>query len=725
MLLTGVQDEKATLGNVASVSSFSIKATAKSFAILSSSLYSNKIRAIVQELGANAKDSHKEAGKEDVPFEVHLPSIYEPFFHIRDFGVGLDHEQVMNLYTTYFASTKNDSNDYVGALGLGSKTPFSYTTNFSVIAIKNGRQGVYTAFIDDNGIPSIALMSETTTEECNGVTISFSVNSNSDMRAFKDEVISVYSYFKVKPNIIGDQKVTFQTVNYIQENIIPGVHLTRRNPSNALMGEISYPIDRSQFNHNPVFERLLNCGLTIEFNIGELDIQANREGLSYIALTKQNIETKLKCLSESLVTILEKDLQTTVNLWEQAKFLIEKKREVLWEPAVVAYLKKHPSPLFSNNAWLFDIWDDKAAAHNIYIESYHLLPGRMHAIKGKNRNVTNTAWQADAASKNLFVIGDLKKGNVQRAKFAMKRIVHSAHAFLMLPNDPSLPMDVDGFLKELHNPTSIIKASDVKIETNKTANKTLNNDVLILTKDSNSRGQEKTYWASCNMSFDDCEDDEDDSDAAISQDDDTVFCYVDLSKNTITSTHAFFDRYNIDQVYGICGGCGIPKIRDLAIYGVRKNAKKFVLELSNWIPFEEYMKQCVSAITEDEVKLVLNRKYLSDNLIKENIDVKHLIKDPNSPFLGFVETFKDIKVSYGQPQHLDILFSMFGTEDQQKQYKKWVDDYELALRRAAQTYPLLDQMARRYSSIPKELRAEYINDLDELNTLRQQREINK
>lgn len=725
MLLTGVQDEKATLGNVASVSSFSIKATAKSFAILSSSLYSNKIRAIVQELGANAKDSHKEAGKEDVPFEVHLPSIYEPFFHIRDFGVGLDHEQVMNLYTTYFASTKNDSNDYVGALGLGSKTPFSYTTNFSVIAIKNGRQGVYTAFIDDNGIPSIALMSETTTEECNGVTISFSVNSNSDMRAFKDEVISVYSYFKVKPNIIGDQKVTFQTVNYIQENIIPGVHLTRRNTSNALMGEISYPIDRSQFNHNPVFERLLNCGLTIEFNIGELDIQANREGLSYIALTKQNIETKLKYLSDSLVTILEKDLQSITNLWEQAKFLIEKKREVLWEPAVVAYLKKHPSPLFSNNAWLFNIWDDKAAAHNIYIESYHLLPGRMHAIKGKNRNVTNTAWQADAASKNLFVIGDLKKGNVQRAKFAMKRIVHSTYAFLMLPVDPSLPMDVDSFLKEIHNPTSIIKASDVKIETNKTANKTVNNDVLILTKDSNSRGQEKTYWASCNMSFDDCEDDEEDSDAAMSEDDDTVFCYVDLSKNTITSTHAFFDRYNIDQVYGICGGCGIPQIRDLAIYGVRKNAKKVVLELSNWIPFEEYMKQCVSAITEDEVKLVLNRKYLSDNLIKENIDVKHLIKDPNSPFLGFVETFKDIKVSYGQPQNLDILFSMFGTEDQQKQYKKWVDDYELALRRAAQTYPLLDHIARRYSLIPKELRAEYINDLDELNTLRQQREINK
>lgn len=714
MLLTGVQDEKATLGNVTSVSSFSIKATAKSFAILSSSLYSNKIRAIVQELGANAKDSHKEAGKEDVPFEVHLPSIYEPFFHIRDFGVGLDHEQVMNLYTTYFASTKNDSNDYVGALGLGSKTPFSYTTNFSVTAIKNGRQGVYTAFIDDNGIPSIALMSETTTEDCNGVTISFSVNSNSDMRAFKDEVASVYSYFKVKPNITGDQQVTFQLVNYIQENIIPGVHLTRRNISNALMGEISYPINRSQFNHNPVFERLLSCGLTIEFNIGELDVQANREGLSYIALTKQSIENKLKLLSDSLVSVLEKDLQSITNLWEQAKFLIEKKREALWDPVVTAYLKTHPSPLCSNNVWLFNICDEKAATYNICIESYHLLPGRMHAIKGKNRNTTNTAWQVDVASKNLFVVGDLKKGNVQRAKFAMKRIVHSTYTFLMLPNDPSLPMNVDGFLKEIHSPTSTIKASDVKIETNKTANKPLNNDVLILTKDSNTRGREKTYWASCNMSFDDCEDD------------DTIFCYVDLSKNTITSTHAFFDRYPVDQIYSICDECGIPKIRDLAIYGVRKNAKKFVSELSNWIPFEDYMNRCVSAITEDEVKLVLNRKYLSNNLIKENVDVKHLIKDPNSPFLGFVETFKDIKVSYGQPQNLDILFSMFGTEDQQKQYKKWVDDYELALRQAARTYPILDQTARRcYFSIPKELRAEYINDLDELNTLRQQREINK
>ena len=125
-------------------SNFSIEASAKAFFILSDGLYSNKIKAVIRELSTNAYDSHVDAGCPETPFEVHLPTQMEPHFHVRDFGVGLSHEDCMKLYTTYFYSNKTDRNDSVGCLGLGSKSPFAYVDSFTVESYYEGTYRVYT-----------------------------------------------------------------------------------------------------------------------------------------------------------------------------------------------------------------------------------------------------------------------------------------------------------------------------------------------------------------------------------------------------------------------------------------------------------------------------------------------------------------------------------------------------------------------------------------------------
>lgn len=141
MIVNNTPEHKAVLSNVADTGEFKIKTSSRAFQILSSGLYANKIRAIIRELSCNAIDSHVAAGKLDTPFEIHLPNSLDPYFSIRDFGTGLNRDQVNNIYTTYFESTKTNSNDYIGALGLGSKSPFSYTNNFTVTAIKDGKKG--------------------------------------------------------------------------------------------------------------------------------------------------------------------------------------------------------------------------------------------------------------------------------------------------------------------------------------------------------------------------------------------------------------------------------------------------------------------------------------------------------------------------------------------------------------------------------------------------------
>jgi len=100
MKLNTEQNDIVKIGNFGETGVFNIQASAKAFKILSDGLYTDKIQACIRELSCNAYDSHVAAGKADVPFKVHMPTILEPFFSVQDFGLGLSHDDIMHLYTT-------------------------------------------------------------------------------------------------------------------------------------------------------------------------------------------------------------------------------------------------------------------------------------------------------------------------------------------------------------------------------------------------------------------------------------------------------------------------------------------------------------------------------------------------------------------------------------------------------------------------------------------------
>ena len=111
-------------------SSFSIAMNAKAFRTLSDSLYQNKIGSIVREICCNAVDGHIANGNV-APFSVHLPDAFEPWFSVRDYGIGLSPNAIETVFTKYFESTKDQSNEMIGSFGLGAKSPFSYSDNFT------------------------------------------------------------------------------------------------------------------------------------------------------------------------------------------------------------------------------------------------------------------------------------------------------------------------------------------------------------------------------------------------------------------------------------------------------------------------------------------------------------------------------------------------------------------------------------------------------------------
>lgn len=189
------------IGNVTEEAQFRMKTSQKAFQILSD-LYSDKPLAVVRELGCNAADSMTAAAKANQPFNIHLPNSLEPWLTIQDFGTGISHNDIYDIYTVYFASTKTNSNSQIGCLGLGSKSPFCYTDNFSVTSIVNGEKRIYNAYFNESGTPAIALMSTDITNEKNGVAIQIPVKSG-DFNDFIEAVKKAFRFFDVKPTITG------------------------------------------------------------------------------------------------------------------------------------------------------------------------------------------------------------------------------------------------------------------------------------------------------------------------------------------------------------------------------------------------------------------------------------------------------------------------------------------------------------------------------------------
>lgn len=304
---------------------FQIKASREAFQILSSGLYQDKILAIIRELSANAYDSHVEAGKVTTPFDIHLPTNFEPYFTIRDYGVGLSDPDVKELYTTYFSSNRSNSNSFVGAMGLGSKSPFCYTTGFTLISIFGGKKRSYSAFIGDQGTPQILLLSEedATEGESTGLEVSFPVKSQ-DVWEWENKARIALEFFNPKPNLNFRLDIVKQ--NYVMKTDKWGL---RRNPithhtstNRAIQGMVQYSVGNIDLSRMDSLERKLNkLPIDIFFEIGELSVAASRETLSNDDRTIKNVLAALNSIKTDMVAETKKKIAECQSYW-QARILI-------------------------------------------------------------------------------------------------------------------------------------------------------------------------------------------------------------------------------------------------------------------------------------------------------------------------------------------------------------------------------------------------------------------
>lgn len=394
-------------------SKFSIEASSKAFFILSDGLYSNKVLAVVRELSTNAYDSHVDAGKPNTPFDVHLPTALEPVFFIRDYGTSMNHDSCMQLYTTYFRSTRNNSNDAVGCLGLGSKAPFAYADSFTVEAYLNGKKRIYNAYKNEDGSPVFSLMDEIDTNEPNGIKVSIQVNSY-DINRFHREAETVYQFFKVKPNFIGE-KITFKNV----KKVLTGDNWYFDDESGEnliIMGQIAYPLDYNQLMHDNNREAKFvqySDGLRIFVKIGDVDITPSRESLSYSKDTKTNIKNIISSIISDISTKIEDQIKNQTSLFKARMTYVQISDQCSSIKNAVESLQKsiewNGQKLFDNIINESVVLKDKISMDLLY-KSYY------------RKKVTNSKNIETMIFKNNMniVIDDLTRGGLSRIKQKMK-----------------------------------------------------------------------------------------------------------------------------------------------------------------------------------------------------------------------------------------------------------------------------------------------------------------
>ena len=296
---------------------FTINSSAIAFELLVKDLYKDTPLSVVREIVLNAVDAcRKNNGK----VSITVPSHENPMLVVQDTGIGMDENFIYQVYTSFFSSTKNNSNDETGSFGLGAKTPLAYTDTFMIQSSKDGVENTFAIFKNDKGIPCIQKL-DTKASDKTGTSVSVNIKKV-DICDFQDAIIKVVSGLDVIPELLNaDEKFNFN----IKENFKNTHSLFLRDSCNEKhtisMGNIVYffyidnfvdSYERARINR---FLNTKQYRFNLVANIGDLDISPSREELRDTDKNKKNIK---KLFQEAVYkTFIDDFEKASVDLYRQ------------------------------------------------------------------------------------------------------------------------------------------------------------------------------------------------------------------------------------------------------------------------------------------------------------------------------------------------------------------------------------------------------------------------
>lgn len=381
-------------------------------------LYADPELACLREYSTNALDSHIEAGQAR-PIEVTTPTALRPLLTIRDYGVGLDAAAIRDIYSRYGASTKRNTNDAVGMLGLGCKSALAYVDQFTLAGIKGGERMLVSIARDETGAGTMTVLEAGPTDEPDGVEICIPTD---DEYSLETKARDFFSYWEAglvllngaAPNELPGYAVGDHYLVADRDTSYAAAGRHDRRPLTVVMGNVSYP-PPDGFESEAVDSLPDSKRLVVRVPIGAVHFTPSREGLQDSPQTRAAITTALEDFQAQVAAASTDAITSAPDRPSAARALIEARAafgkknvpDLEWEgeeiPVVLSAEDLEPIKMEGGKERSANLWSAKI----------------VHGYRGGN-GARQPAGQVslDDAGKNPWVLGynNAKWSATQRRK---------------------------------------------------------------------------------------------------------------------------------------------------------------------------------------------------------------------------------------------------------------------------------------------------------------------
>ena len=292
---------------------FRIAANSFMFNTIRREIYTDPVSSVVREIIANGLDAQSENGSTEPLTIIEGESLV-----IIDHGPGITRQVLEEVLTVYGNSSKRETNDQVGQYGLGSKSIFAITDQFSIetVITKDGSnfKSTYVATLDESeGGGIIILQDDLPTDEPTSTKIKIPIKN--DIRSQIAAAIERYCTFTTPRPLVawsGNKVVDWAKPKIETDRwAIYDKDVLSKYKFNVLYNEIPYYVDNLD----------LPTGLVVKFKIGELELPASRESVRRTPELVDIVNNTINDYKDYLAAWVQSSIESIQDAWDLVSFL--------------------------------------------------------------------------------------------------------------------------------------------------------------------------------------------------------------------------------------------------------------------------------------------------------------------------------------------------------------------------------------------------------------------